>query len=1485
MPFKELSPTYQMNKKYEYSGGKTGIGPFALNNKNHILTQLANLRFKDNPLLKSLGFVGLDGINSKDEQVYQRDKNGNIVYDSDNKPVYVEDKGLRILDWISAMINAHVDVAKDPYVIRLNVRQYTYNICNFLLRVGYGKSTFYFLPQRILKDMAVAYEAASGIYGVNNSKSKTATVNEEITKIRKKYFKLYEDSCKEANLNIDLNQSDDGTISFNDLSINLNDVASTIMDRDNLITLLQNDKKLDKLTPAEKVYYYRQQLLLSELFLQLNNLSQDMSKLVQLSQIDTKRYGNNFVEQNRFLYRLNSLIVNSNLFEAEDIIRYYRSTFLETKLINGIIEPADIFQSLMFRSNHSFKDAISKVLLMTNRIDTNDESLNKTISNELEGSLRQQFLDSKNIDTFDMLYGENSMAHRLARIKSDILNGKYEGMLTQDGKIANKLLNHLGTLTRMSTDKYFAPNIITKNRINDGDKYLKQTLSVYWEELLDSPYEEIRSFANDLFYYQLATTAGNFTKNGIFNVTPIRLIKESGYNQFMRNQVKSFIGDASLNYDDLFLNNWQNNKLVKTVELYREGYDQETNEIVQQLSTPVLFSNTLLPGINKRYPILIQLNNQSIAKNGKGQDVFQPYVKVVLDRTTPQGTLLYKLIGSVKNKMGIDKPIYALVNKKGLNESGRVVKEYNKYSNSIFEFNNIPNALNAKRQVTSDVIDKLISTGDPNKVKQWKELLNGINYIDDYIPETKALNLNIFRKNAGQNIIKKQDKPIINIDSNQQSDNNTYTFGDGFTVEIPFKLNNQQIDLLANLEYFYRRPAELNNVITVSGYAGTGKTTIIGIFNKWLQHKGVNPIFSSPTHRANAVTKMNNPESTVMTLHSIFGLSPIVDLESGNYDLRKLKTEQVFKPKIKPNQFLIIDEASMISQGLYNFIYDYVNDYNVRVIFLGDPAQLSPVKDTDLSPVFRENNTKIELTKVERTGDNPILKEATSLRNGNPLSYTTEIMNGEGVEYMATNSPRIDEVLNEIVNSEDFKNNPLYFKVLAATNAVVQQTNLKVREQRFGKNAPQLMPGDILMGYSNITDGDIELVRNSVDYIVDSVSQITDNTIQVLDGKSLTVKGYNIVLRNAFNGEVGDKLFVLDNNTPASKLKEISDLIEYFNRKINDAFKYHDFNFIGALQRALSEIQKNTILMKDVQQGQALKVRKTLDYGYACTVHKSQGGTYNKIMYYADTVAPFEKKVQNQLDYVAVSRAKENVYIVTNHEIKKQENNNFVETESKQKQFEIKSTSSNKITRSITSYNRQSALQNPRTLYIFTDNTDRTSGGTQINDGWYKDKYGNGGYGSDRNPTTAVIRGLDNAAPISTMKYFYRNHPNMSVNEARWTDNDLNGFKKVIDDEINDIKLLWDSGDFDNIVIPSNGFFNSRIANINKERTPKLYQYLHDKLIELNDYVNDIKTNQQITDESETQQYTGNLLEQADFSEFNEMREEGKNIADICKNK
>ena len=172
-------------------------------------------------------------------------------------------------------------------------------------------------------------------------------------------------------------------------------------------------------------------------------------------------------------------------------------------------------------------------------------------------------------------------------------------------------------------------------------------------------------------------------------------------------------------------------------------------------------------------------------------------------------------------------------------------------------------------------------------------------------------------------------------------------------------------------------------------------------------------------------------------------------------------------------------------------------------------------------------------------------------------------------------------------------------------------------------------------------------------------------------------------------------------------------------------------------------------------------------------------------------------------------------------------------------------------------WTREEVENDPRTLYIFTDNTDRTSGGEEISDGWYAEKYGKGGFGTVNNPTSAVIRGLPNAAPISTMKWFYREH-GVSVEQARWVDSDLKEFKEVIDDEIEQIKQLWDSGNFDSIELPHNGIFGKSIksdkdrsiSRLTATRTPKLYQYLNKKLQELSEYVQDTKKAKEYEGES-----------------------------------
>lgn len=1818
IPFRELSPTYQMNKKYEYSGGKTGIGPFALNNKNHVLTQLANLKFSDISLLQRLGFVGLDGIKSRNEIVYQRDEKGNILLDEQGNPIKIQEEGLRILDWISAMINAHVDVAKDPYVIRLNVRQYTYNICNFLLRVGYGKDTFYFLPQQILKDMASAYDRASGIYGVDDSKSKTAIVKDEITTIRKSYYDKYKKAATELGIKkLDLEMSKTGDIVMQKLdsegrSIGLYSIenfATDITDRDFLIQQLQLSQK-DNLTNEEAYNYYKNQILISELFIQLNDLAQDMSKLVQLSQVDTKRFGGNFIEQDRFLYRLKSLIANSTLFNKDDILNYLNSTFLMTKINNGIVGPSDMFSNIMIRGKRDFKSAISQVLTMINRIDTNDESLNKTISNELEGSLRYSFLNQEGIDLYDMFYGTDTMAKRLSKIKADILAGKYPEMLTQDGKIGNQLLNYLGTLTKMSTDKYNAPDIIIKNRISDDDKYLKQNLNQYWEELLESDYPEIKQFAQDLIRYQLATTAGNFTKNGIFNLLPISAIQSTGYADYMRSITERF-NVTDLDFDNFFLNNWTNNKIVKPVQLYKKVFSSETDKVEDQLQFPVLFSENKNHS-GSRYPVMMIPNYRPVGRNESKQNVYTPYVKVKLAYdNNPANTILYKYIGNIFDDKDQERPVYVMTNKKGLNQEGRVVKEYDNYSNSMFEFNNIDGALDAKSAFSVDDIKNIINLGNKMNRSKWINIINNIELVRDYKPVTVALKTSIEELQSAPTRNHASTAPTsIALETVEYKPSTVNIIGDHITfrngkvVNTPFKLNQQQEHALLVLEDFINNPNKYDNSVTLSGYAGTGKTSIISIFNKYLNSIGIEPLFSAPTHRANAVTKMNNPESQVITLHSAFGLSPIVDLDSGNYDLKKLKTEQIRKPKIKPGQLLIIDEASMVSKGLYNFVEDFKKENNIQVIYIGDPAQLSPVSDNAISPVFQNKATNVELTKVERTGDNPILEEATNLRNGKSLSFTTKLVNGFGVEYMH-DGEQPNQIIKDIVSSNEYKTNPFNFRILSATNAMIPTVNDMIRKQLYGDNPNQIEVGDLLMGYDNVTmnDGEAqaEIIRNSIDYKVASVSnKINKQIVSVINGSVIAeVEGYEVTLVNAMDNEtVSDKVFVLDNNTSTQNLKAIANEIESINKMISKAFMSRDFDTVRIAQKALSDIKMNTITMKDYQENGRLKIRKSIDYGYAHTIHKSQGGTYDKVMIYYDTItgAKFDTDTQQQLKYVAVSRARENVYIVTDNKLndpvivdtakvqsidyvnhsggaqgsdsvwgeigekygviskhyytgetsqynapagnteisnedyeegrykvaqaakanygyqystmkdprlirnwaqvkyadaifaignlvnkgqklfpnKKNDTrlashvavtggtgyavemaiqagkpvyvfdqkrlqwyknidgdwsksdtptltNNFAgigtreineygkqaiedvyrvtfskkmtteeqstrtiniyagtnenpelsnfairpfthelsdgtykqfqsveqafqyikvhsysdtiandgsstdgialeakimnttngaqlralgrqakelntqawnrdsssimkqlitesfsqnlnalqklldtgnailthtqdkgkwgkefprilmevreQLQNEHKQVTIK----NKINRSVHRYNRQEAISNPRTLYIFTDNTDRTSGGKVISDGWYKTKYGNGGFGSENNPTTAVLRGLDNAAPISTMKYFYRNHPNMSVNQARWTDNDFAVFKETIDDEIEDIKFLWDSGDFDNIIVPSgDGFFNSKIANISKQRTPKLYEYLRSKLIELNNYVNNV---------------------------------------------
>ena len=89
--------------------------------------------------------------------------------------------------------------------------------------------------------------------------------------------------------------------------------------------------------------------------------------------------------------------------------------------------------------------------------------------------------------------------------------------------------------------------------------------------------------------------------------------------------------------------------------------------------------------------------------------------------------------------------------------------------------------------------------------------------------------------------------------------------------------------------------------------------------------------------------------------------------------------------------------------------------------------------------------------------------------------------------------------------------------------------------------------------------------------------------------------------------------------------------------------------------------------------------------------------------------------------------------------------------------------------------------------------------------------------------------------PLSTQRWY---HGEYKREKGRWTDNDFDEFKKVIDQEIQDIMDKWDTGNYERLAIGgTDGFFNSGISNITITRTPKLYQYLKQKVQELYKHV------------------------------------------------
>ncbi len=452
--------------------------------------------------------------------------------------------------------------------------------------------------------------------------------------------------------------------------------------------------------------------------------------------------------------------------------------------------------------------------------------------------------------------------------------------------------------------------------------------------------------------------------------------------------------------------------------------------------------------------------------------------------------------------------------------------------------------------------------------------------------------------------------------------------------KFPFKPTNSQELLLENLvEFIFDKSKE--TLFIMKGYAGTGKTTTISTVVNNLWKIGKKAVLLAPTGRAaKVISGYSNRQA--FTIHKKI------------YFPKKNKAGGVdftLQPNKHTNTIFIIDEASMIPDSpsnaklfengsllddLMSYVYSGVN---CKIIFIGDTAQLPPVK-LSISPAldaqklelnYNKIVTEIELNEVMRQhSDSGILINATELRlilanNGFDefkfqLGFPDLIRLVDGYE--------IEDAINTAYDNIGVEDTAFIVRSNKRANQYNQQIRSKIRGQEN-----EISTGDFVM-----------VVKNNYFWLKDSndagfiangdiceVLQIY-NTKELYGFRFAEVKVRMIDYPNQKPFDTVLLLDTLTSESPSLTYEESNKLYQEVGKDFaHEKSKYKQF--LG---------------IKKSKYFNALQVK----FSYAVTCHKSQGGQW-KTVFIEQPYLPDGQNIEYlRWLYTAVTRAQEKVYLI-----------------------------------------------------------------------------------------------------------------------------------------------------------------------------------------------------------------------------------------------
>ncbi|MFD1256526.1 ATP-dependent RecD-like DNA helicase [Mucilaginibacter terrae] len=464
-------------------------------------------------------------------------------------------------------------------------------------------------------------------------------------------------------------------------------------------------------------------------------------------------------------------------------------------------------------------------------------------------------------------------------------------------------------------------------------------------------------------------------------------------------------------------------------------------------------------------------------------------------------------------------------------------------------------------------------------------------------------------------------------------------------------LNPEQTQAFKSIKKFLEHPNV--NTFVLKGYAGTGKTFLMQHLGKWLEENEKTFRMLATTGRAATVLR-GKTGFTAKTVHSeLYNFSKVEGVEDeGGPDYTGIQpvnkngqTFMQFLTRIPDNEddkvVYIVDEASMLSGQLTSesmfatfgsgVLLDDLFEVagKNKIIFVGDPCQLPPVKQNfspalDLEWLLQKQRDAITFTlqTIERTDlGNDILKLAQSVRE---MSQQPDI--GRFPKLPASNLNNVKLYTSE---KELFKAYQERYRqkgtngtlAIARSNKTVQNINKAMRRDLFGSADLPLQRGDILLVTQNnytvpLTNGDFVTIAELGEFIAKANLRFQKVKVKAVASEL----EYHILL----------SLDALHNIKGNLTDDEQSFLMIDFNKRMQN-----------------KNIKPNgEIYKKKMLEDEYLNCLRTT-YGYAVTCHKAQGGEWNDVFLFLDkSMYGMKHPELCKWWYTSITRAKQELNLV-----------------------------------------------------------------------------------------------------------------------------------------------------------------------------------------------------------------------------------------------